>query len=294
MELQGTIIEPTFAEAFGMRFTRLIITAHDEYWLQAAVHSLTGYGTSVLGCDLEIGAENWLDATETPDGRIGVSVLGFAFGEELLAKAIANRAGQCIMTCPTAALFNGLESDKQIPLGDHLRFFGDGFQKSKVVAQKRFWRIPIMEGEFICQDLCGVAKGIAGGNFIVQGTGLQITLDATRRAIAAIAGQPGAITPFPGGAVRSGSKVGSRYSKLRASTSEAFCPTLRGRVDSKLHPDAECAMEIVIDGVDQKSVSNAMSHGIRAACGNGIVAITAGNYGGKLGPYHFHLHEILT
>ncbi len=293
MKIRGTEIEDTFAEAFGMRFTRLIVTAHDEYWLQAAIHELTGYGTSVLGCDLEIGVETRLNASDTPDGRIGAAVLGFAFGEELLAHAVANRAGQCVMTCPTAALFNGLESEKHIPLGKHLRFFGDGFQKSKVIDQKRYWRIPIMEGEFVCEDVCGMAKGIAGGNFIIQGTGLQVTLDATRKAVAAIAGQPGTITPFPGGAVRSGSKVGSRYAKLRASTSESFCPTLRGRVDSKLHLAAKCAIEIVIDGVDREAVSRAMVHGIQAACGDGIVAISAGNYGGKLGPYHFPLHELL-
>lgn len=294
MQLHGTMIEDTFAEAFGMRYTRLLLTAHDDYWLQAAVHELTGYGTSVLGCDLEIGVERRLEPEASPDRRDGVAVLAFAFNKEQLAKGIANRAGQCVMTCPTTALYNGLMADTLIPLGNHLRFFGDGFQKSKVLGDRRYWRIPVMEGEFVCEDACGVAKGVAGGNFIIQGADLEPTLAASRRAIHAIANLPGTITPFPGGAVRSGSKVGSRYPKLRASTSESFCPSLRGKVPSKLHPDATCAIEIVIDGIDQTSVADAMRAGILAACGTGIVAITAGNYGGKLGPYHFHLLEILS
>ena len=299
MQIDSTEIEDTFAEAFGMRYTRLIVTARDDYWLRAATAEFTGYASSVIGCDMEAGVERWLSPSETPDLRPGAALLAFAFGRDALAKAVANRAGQCIMTAPSAALFNGLRTlddpnTNTIPLGKHLRFFGDGFQKSKVIADQRFWRIPVMEGEFLCEDQCGVAKGIAGGNFIVQGVDADAALDGARRAVEAIALLPGVMTPFPGGAVRSGSKVGSRYATLRASTADAFCPTLRGRVPSLLHPAANAAIEIVIDGVDVPAVADAMAHGIRAACGSRVVAISAGNYGGKLGPYHFRLHDILA
>ncbi len=294
MQIDTTEIEDTFAEAFGMRYTRLIVTARDDYWLRAATAEFTGYASSVIGCDMEAGIERELSPAETPDQRPGAALLAFAFSRDALAKAVANRAGQCIMTAPSAALFNGLPATDTIPLGKHLRFFGDGFQKSKVIADRRYWRIPVMEGEFLCEDQCGVAKGIAGGNFIVQGSHVDAALDGARRAVEAISLLPDVTTPFPGGAVRSGSKVGSRYPTMRASTADAFCPTLRGRVPSLLHPAANSAIEIVIDGVDVPAVARAMAHGIRAACGSHVVAISAGNYGGKLGPYHFRLHDVLA
>ncbi len=294
MEIGSTWIEDTFAEAFGMRYARLIVTARDEHWLGAAVNEATGYSASVIACDTESGLERSLSADETPDGRIGAALLFFGFSSEALTSAIANRTGQCIMTCPTTAVFDGLESaDEKIPLGKHIRFFGDGFQKSKKIGNRRYWRIPVMDGEFLVDDEIGIGKGVAGGNIILQGDSQDAAVDAARRAADAIAGLPGVIAPFPSGVVRSGSKVGSKYKALKASTADAYCPTLRGRVESKLHDDANCAYEIVVDGVDETSVASAMTIGIRAAAGDGIVAITAGNYGGKLGKFHFRLHEIL-
>ena len=150
-----------------------------------------------------------------------------------------------------------------------------------------------MDGEFLIEEKVGIAKGVAGGNLIIQGDNTTHALDATRRAVDAIARIQGVVTPFPGGAVRSGSKVGSRYKALKASTSDAFCPTLRGRVSTKLHDGANAAVEIVIDGVDESTVGQAIASGVRAAVGPGVIAISAGNYGGKLGPHHFRLHEVL-
>jgi formylmethanofuran--tetrahydromethanopterin N-formyltransferase len=198
------------------------------------------------------------------------------------------------MTCPTSAVYNGLaQAPEQIPLGKHLRYFGDGYQKSKKLGGRRYWRVPVMDGEFLVEEKVGVAKGVAGGNIILQGESQAAALAAARRGAEAIADTPGVITPFPGGVARSGSKVGSRYKKLKASTADAFCPTLRGRVESRLHAGANCAYEIVIDGVDEPAVGQAMSRAIRAAAGAGVVAISAGNYGGKLGKFHFHLHALL-
>ncbi len=294
MRLGTTDIVATFAEAFTLRFCRLVVTAHDRHWLAAAAAAFCGYGTSVIGCDAESGVERHLDPDETPDGRPGVALLAFAFSAEAVGKAVANRTAQCLLTCPTTAVFDGLpESADRVPLGGHVRFFGDGFEKVNVVGGRRIWRIPVMDGELIVEDSTGVAKGVGGGNFIVQGGTLDDTLAAARRAVAAIADVPGTITPFPGGVVRSGSKVGSRYQALRASTNDAFCPALVGRVETQLVPDAACAVEIVIDGVDPQAVAVAMVAGIRAAAGEGIPAISAGHYGGKLGKHHFHLHELL-
>jgi formylmethanofuran--tetrahydromethanopterin N-formyltransferase len=294
MLIGSTRIADTFAEAFGLRYARLIVTAHDDHWLDAALAAVCGYGTSVIGCDAEIGLESRFAAASTPDGRPGAAILAFAFNAESLAKAVGNRTAQCLLTCPTTAVFDGMpEAAERAPVGSHLRFFGDGFEKTKVIDGRRFWRIPVMDGEFLVEEAVGVAKGVGGGNFILQGTSLDAALTAARRAVAAIAAVPGTITPFPGGVVRSGSKVGSRYAQLKASTNDAFCPGLVGRVPTDLAADAACALEIVVDGTDRDAVAAAMAAGIRAAAGPEIPAISAGNYGGKLGKFHFHLRDVL-
>jgi len=293
VNIGATHIVDTFAEAFGMRFCRLIVTALDDYWLDAALREFTGYSASVIACDAETGVEQTLPAAETPDGRPGAAVLVFGFSVDKLAQAVTNRTGQCFMTCPTTAVFDGLpDSEERVALGKHLRFFGDGYQKSKVLAGTRYWRIPVMDGEFVVVDTVGVGKGVAGGNLLLMGQDLPTTLAAARQAVAAISAVPGTITPFPGGVVRSGSKVGSRYKALKASTYEAYCPTLRGRVASQVVPDAQCVYEIVIDGENAGAVERAMAAAIRAAATAGVVAISAGNYGGKLGKYHFHLRQL--
>jgi len=294
LKIGSTFIDDAFAEAFGMRYTRLIVTAHDEYWLDSAIREFTGYSSSVIACDAETGLERRLNSDETPDGRVGAALMAFGFSNDALAGAVSNRTGQCIMTCPSTAVFNGLpESSESIPLGKHIRFFGDGFQKSKKLGDQRYWRIPVMDGEFLVEEKLGVGKGVAGGNIILQAESREIGLSAARRGAEAVAEMQGVIAPFPGGVARSGSKVGSRYKALKASTADAYCPTLRGRVESKLHAEVNCAYEIVIDGVDEQTVGAAMSAAIRAAAGEGVVAIGAGNYGGKLGKYHFHLRQLL-
>ena len=295
MKLGTTFIADTFAEAFRMRWSRLVVTAHDEHWRDAAAAEATGYGSSIISCDSEAGIERRLTAAETPDGRPGASLLFFGFSADALGRALSNRTGQCLMTCATTAVYDGLPAaETRAPLGKHLRYFGDGFQKSKVIDGRRFWRVPVMDGEFLVADDVGIEKGIAGGNIILEASTLDTALAAARRAIDALADRAGVITPFPGGVVRSGSKVGSRYAALRASTNEAFCPTLRSRVTTELHPGANVAYEIVINGVDEASVAAAMALAMRAAVGDGVVAIAAGNYGGELGKFHFRLREVLA
>jgi len=295
LNLGSTFIEDTFAEAFGMSYTRLVVTAHDEHWLDAAIREATGYSSSVIACDAEAGVERRLSPRETPDGRPGAAILMFGFSQDALGKAVPKRAGQCLMTCPSTAVFDGLATaERRIALGKHLRFFGDGYQKSKLVDGKRFWRVPVMDGEFLVQEDLGVDKGVGGGNVIIQTVTKEAGLAAARRAAEALRNMEGVITPFPGGVARSGSKVGSRYKDLPASTSDFFCPTLRGRVESKLHADANCAYEIVIDGTSEGAVGAAMAAAAQAALGEGVVAISAGNYGGKLGKFHFHLRKLLA
>jgi formylmethanofuran--tetrahydromethanopterin N-formyltransferase len=290
------LIEDTFAEAFPITAARLIVTAETPNWAQTAGQLTTGYAASVIGCDAEAGIEKTLSPEETPDGRPGVSLLLFAFSREALQKAVVNRVGQCVLTCPTTACYNGLPlvKDKNIRVGGNLRFFGDGWQFSKKLEGRRYWRMPVMDGEFTCEDWFGTVKGVAGGNFLILGESQQTALRAAETAVAAIRRVPGIIMPFPGGVVRSGSKVGSKYKKLRASTNDAFCPTLRGAVKSALPESVNAVYEIVIDGLDLPAVEEATRIGIRAACIPGVVRISAGNYGGKLGKFHLHLHKLLS
>ena len=295
LTIQGVPIEDTFAEAFPMTAARLIVTAATPAWALTSGQTATGYAASVIGCDAEAGIERVLAPDATPDGRPGVSLLLFAFSRDALQKAAINRVGQCILTCATTACYNGLPlvADRAIRIGGNLRFFGDSFQFSKKLEGRRFWRIPVMDGEFLCEDQFGTIKGVAGGNFLIIGDSQATALEAAEAAVAAIHEVHGVILPFPGGVVRSGSKVGSRYKKLRASTNDAYCPTLRGLVPTALPEQAGAVYEIVIDGLDLAAVEQATRVGVRAACRPGVLRITAGNYGGKLGPYHLHLHKLL-
>jgi formylmethanofuran--tetrahydromethanopterin N-formyltransferase len=296
VNLAGVAIDDTFAEAFGMRATRLVITAETVDWARIAAASMTGFATSVIGCGVEAGIERELAPADTPDGRPGIAVLLFAVSRDALAKALRDRVGQCVLTCTGTACYAGLAGDAQVPLGRALRYFGDGYQSAKRIGEHRYWRIPVMDGEFVCEDLAGVERAVGGGNFLMLGRSRAGVLAAAERAVAAMRQVPEVIMPFPGGLVRSGSKVGSRYKFLPASTNDPFCPTLKGAVETALEPDVASVLEIVIDGLTEAAVGAAMAAGIRAACADargGLTRITAGNYGGKLGPFHFHLKDLL-
>lgn len=295
MILHNVEIIDTFAEAFPMTAARAILTADTPEWAEVAARTMTGYASSVIGCDAEAAIERILGPAETPDDRPGVSVLLFAFSRDALEKALANRVGQCVMTCPTSACYNGLPlGEKSIAVGGRLRYFGDGWQTSKKLDDRRYWRIPVMDGEFTCEDRFGTVKGVAGGNLIAIGSDPAGTLRAAEAAVSAIRRLPDVILPFPGGIARSGSKVGSKYKKLRASTNTAFAPTLRGSVPSELPDGANAAYEVVIDGLTLEAVERATAAGVRAACQPGMIRVSAGNYGGKLGPHHIRLHDVLN
>ena len=297
-EHNGVRVVDTFAEAFDMRAARVIITAQSPGWARTAAQSLTGFATSVIGCKVEAGIESELPPDSTPDGRPGISVLLFAFNSEGLGRQLIDRIGQTILTCPTTACFDGLPAAAdRVVVGGQLRHFGDKFQASKMVGGQRYWRIPVMEGEFVVQEAFGVQKAIGGGNMLILGTDQPATLAAAESAVQAMRAVPGVILPFPGGIVRSGSKVGAKkYKNMIASTNDAYCPTLRGKdgVDSQLPTSVNSVLEIVVDGLDRPAIERALSAGLDAACRPGVVEISAGNYGGKLGKHHFHLHALLS
>jgi formylmethanofuran--tetrahydromethanopterin N-formyltransferase len=291
-QINGVEIEDTYAEAFGTWAARVIITAVNRKWVLEATRQMTGFATSVIGCGCEAGIECELE--KTPDGRPGASILMFAYGKDTLSKQLVDRIGQCILTCATTACYNGLVAEDRVSVGSQLRFFGDTFQISKIIDSRRYWRIPVMEGEFLIEDKFGLQRAIGGGNFLILGKDPQTTLQAAELAVEAMQRIPNVIFPFPGGIVRSGSKVGSRYKFLRASTNHAFCPSLRGLVSTELPEGVNSVLEIVIDGLDVASIEEATRVGVLAACIPGIQRISAGNYGGNLGKFHFHLHKILN
>jgi formylmethanofuran--tetrahydromethanopterin N-formyltransferase len=294
----GVRIVDTFAEAFDMRAARVVITATSAKWARTAAESMTGFATSVIGCKVEAGIEAELASGETPDGRPGVSVLLFGFDANGLSSRLIDRVGQSVLTCATTACFDGLpDATERVKVGAVLRHFGDRFQASKVVDGRRYWRIPVMDGEFLVQETFGIQKAIGGGNFLILAEDQDSVLAAAEAAVEAMRAVRGVILPFPGGIVRAGSKVGARhYKKLIASTNDAYCPTLRGRLgtDSALPDGVNALLEIVVDGLDRGAIEHALAAGIDAACRSGVVAITAGNYGGKLGKHHFHLHQLLS
>ena len=294
MQLHGVEVEDTFAEAFGMWGARIIVTADTPGWAENAGRSLTGFATSVIGCKCEAGIERVLDAAETPDGRPGVAVLLFAPDEEGLGKRLVERIGMTVLTCPTTACFNGLTAEDEADVGGKLRYFGDGWQASKVLDGRRYWRIPVMEGEFLVEERFGIVEGVGGGNIIILAEDVTSALRAAEAAVAAMRPVEGAIMPFPGGIARSGSKVGSRYKGQIASTNHVLCPTLRAQVDDSDVPDGVgSVLEIVIDGLAPEPVREAMRRGLDAAARSGALRVTAGNYGGNLGPHHFHLRELV-
>jgi formylmethanofuran--tetrahydromethanopterin N-formyltransferase len=298
IEVNGIGIDDTFAEAFGMSATGVIVTADSAKWARQAAITMSGFGTSVIGCGAECGIDRELAPEETPDGRPGVRVLLFGFSPDALLPQLKNRVGQCVLTSPGSACFNGVESPTRLKLSAGIRYFGDGWQTSKKLGGRRFWRIPVMDGEFVCEDTTGVVTdAVGGGNLLVLGRDRRGLLETVEAAVEAIAEVADVITPFPGGIVRSGSKVGAKYKGMIASTNDAFCPTLKGAVRTELDPDTIAVLEIVIDGLTSPAVAEAMRVGLKAVTAHGaqrgVTRVSAGNYGGKLGQHHYHLKELL-
>lgn len=298
LSLNGIAIDDTFAEAFGMAGAGVVITADTLHWAEIAAASLTGFATSVIGCGVEAGIDRFLAPKETPDGRPGIRVLMFGFDGASLAKQLARRVGQCVLTSPGSACYAGSEGRQRLKLGANIRYFGDGYESAKRIGGHRYWRIPVMDGEFLCEHDTGLVEAaVGGGNLLFLGRDQAGTLAVAEAAAEAARGVADVILPFPGGIVRSGSKVGGRAKGMIASTNDPYCPMLKGRARSALSDEVGAVLEIVIDGLSADAIRESMRAALHAAvavgAGNGLLRITAGNYGGKLGKYHFHLRELV-
>lgn len=293
--LHGAWVVDTFAEAFAMWGARALITAETPEWARAAAQAATGFATSIIGCKVEAGLEAELPPEATPDGRPGLSVLFFTVGQQDLRQRLIDRIGQCVMTCATTACYDGLPAAaERLNVGGALRYFGEGYQISKQLAGRRYWRVPVMEGEFVVEETFGAQPAVGGGNLLLLAADAAAARRAAEAAVAAMRAVPNVILSFPGGIVRGGSQVGSRYKFLRASTNTAYCPTLRGLApESRVPEGVGSVLEIVLDGLDLDSVRQAMRLGLHAAARGGAERIAAGNYGGRLGQYQLRLHELL-
>jgi formylmethanofuran--tetrahydromethanopterin N-formyltransferase len=298
LRLNGVMVEDTFAEAFDMAATALVVTAESPQWARIAAEVMTGFATSVIGCGVEAGIDAVLAPADTPDGRPGVRVLLFGFDRASLQGQVLKRVGQCVLTSPGSACFAGVEGGPRLKVGAGIRYFGDGHQTAKRIGGQRYWRVPVMDGEFLCTHDTGMVEAaVGGGNLIFLGRDFAGTLASAEAAAAAARAVPDVILPFPGGVVRSGSKVGSRYKGMIASTNDAYCPTLKGRPGSALTPEIDAVLEIVIDGFTSEAVARSMREALHAATAlgsdRGLLKVTAGNYGGNLGRHHFHLKDLV-
>jgi formylmethanofuran--tetrahydromethanopterin N-formyltransferase len=291
----GVLIEDTFAEAFDAYVASIVITAAKRDLAEIAALSATGYATSVIGCGAEAGIDRHISPRKTPDGRPGVAIMMVHPDKKQLKEQVIDRLAECILTTPTTRVFNGLP-DAPEKISTKLHFFGDGFEYQTKIRDQDVWAIPCMGGEFFIEEEIGMVKGIAGGNFYIMGCTRSSALAAAIVTVDSIMDIEGAICSFPAGVVGAGSKVGSlHYKFMKATTNHRFCPSLRDKIPDSLVPQGVNAIfEIVIDGISYDVVKQAMHDGIHTACSvDGIVQIGAGNYGGKLGPHKFHLHDIV-
>ncbi len=290
------LIQDTFAEMFPLWAGRVLITAQNEKWATTAAQVTTGFATSVIEATAEAGIERLVPPDHTPDKRPGILIQIYNRDRFALKKQLMERIGQCTLTCPTTAAFNGLPGKRVLRIGNSLRFFGDGFQKKTLVGNRRCWKIPVMEGNFIVEDGFGAQEGVAGGNFMIFAETQEMGLIAAEAAADAIrANAPDVIMQFPGGICRAGSKAGSLKYKLKASTNHPYCPTLRTLVPDTVVPEGvNCVYEIVMNGLSLDAVKNGMKIGVTAAATvPGVVKISSGNYGGKLGPFKAYLKEAI-
>ncbi len=294
-------IDDTYAEAFKSIYVEFLITARDRTWLEHGVNAVTGHGSSTIMCDSEAGLDRYVgpggdESFKTPDGRPGAIVQlhlpRFRKDRvEALEKAALARISQNVLTCPTAACFNLLDTETYYHMGRKVAYFGNGYQKRDERYGRKVWLVPILGGEFVIDRRLGYTDGLMGGNLWLFGDSVDSALEAAERGVAAVMKEPGVIMPFPGGVAGSGSKAGSKYKFAIASTYEKFCPTLQDLSGAGLPKGVKSVMEIIMNGKDLPSIIKATQAAIKAAADTpGLIMISAGNYGGKLGKSFIYLH----
>lgn len=297
MKIDGVEIEDTFAEGFDIYVSKFLITAATKKFAKIAADETVGFGSSVIMCPAEAGIDRYVPPSETPDGRPGYVVMICHPKKDELEHQLLERIGQCVLTAATTSVFDdmGADADEKLKVGFKLKFFGDGYEKEGTIAGRKVYMIPIMSGEFVIEGELGIKKGVAGGNFFVMAENQTAALVGAEVAVDAIGNVEGTITPFPGGIVASGSKVGSnKYKFMSATTNEKFCPSLCEEVESDIPADVKGIYEIVIDGVGEDAIKKAMKVGIAAAVKvPGVKRIYAGNYGGTLGAYQIWLKDMI-
>ena len=286
------IIDDTYAEAFNTKAAHLLITAATKELALIAATEATGFATSFIGCPAEAGIDEYIPPSKTPDNRPGYSIIICQNKTEQIEEQLLERVGQCVLTAPTTAVFNLAKSDKKTNLGFKLAFFADGYQEKIELYDRTMYKIPVMSGDFLIEENFSIVDAVAGGNLFIMAKTQQSALVAAQAAVNSIREVSGVMTPFPGGIVASGSKVGSNnYKFMNATTNEEYCPTLKDRVDNtKLPEDANGVYEIVFDGLTIDAIDVATQKAIDAIkTVPDVVKISAGNYGGNLGKYKINL-----
>ncbi len=271
----------TIPEGFGRVMARVLVTAKDAAWAHRAAEAACGFATSLTMCPAECGIDVEVKGQDTPDGRPGVVFMVVQRTLPLLEEQLVARISQCVLTTPTAACFNALESDEVLPIGSEVQHFGDKLSTKEELTGRTLWHIPLMGGDFIIEDTFGVARG-ESYKLWIMGSEMG-ALTAATAAAGTASNVEGVFLPFPGGICAAGSKVGSvHYPSLKASTNHPYCPTVRDKVESRLPDGVEAVYELVITGLDRRRVEEAMSGAVEAAAANGAARISAGTFAKKM------------
>lgn len=295
-------IEDTYAEAFTGIYCRVIVTADDEETLRKAAEDSTATPSVVIG-RTEGGIEKYLSEKETPDKRKG-AILQFwgeinpkkAFAESLkkFETELSYRIRQDILVKPFTAVFDALpDAEGKLDMMERVGHCGDGYEWVENRHSREVIVVPLMVPDFIIERYLGYGRGVMGGNFWVMCKTKQALKEAGEKALAAIHNISGVVTPFD--VCSAGSKPETHFPKIGPTTNHLYCPSLKARLgeESKVPEGVGYIAEIVFDGVSLDAVKEATKAGINAVLEvDGVVWVSAGNYGGKLGEYKITLREL--
>jgi len=295
-------IEDTYAEAFDGLYFRILVTADDEETLRRAAEDATATPSIVIG-RIEGGIERYVDESETPDGRLGAILQFWAALDknkplnevvDKLYREFSYRIRQDILVKPFTAVFD-LCTDPigKIDAMERIGHCGDGYEWTERLYGREMIIIPIMVPDFKIERYLGYGRGVTGGNFWYMCETKKAVLEAGREALKAIGKIEGVITPFD--ICSAGSKAETKFPHIGPTTNHPYCPSLKDRLgeESKVPEGVNYIPEIVINGVTLKAVKEAMKAGIEAVSKvDGVVKVSAGNYGGKLGDYKIFLREL--